>query len=383
MLTTGMDKSELRNCRLHSIAIFDLRNSLAKSSNKMGPKFLVTALVVGCVLSAASADLTMFKKCARKISSITCEEATIQAFTEAAKAAVECKNEEAINTVLYNCAKDPETGAYCSEVSLYIGVVSDIFTTCGAELFNDTIDCTDACVSALRMLRDDLGCCINGVFNVTKGIYAFTRPAFSYEFWQKCGLEPVTRSCTDIPSIDIPDAATRPANSPECTYGGFVEKTLTLTCQKKQFGKMEAALTDDEDCQDYLEYVRQLCSVDADGDFCLATEQSDSDFTTHHTPITTQCTSSETCSDECRQSLMRFNSNRGCCINALYNSTYTEVLGQNGDFPYLNTNNQFDLCGVEPPPQACEKFSLPLSGSQGMIPYMAAIIAASLIGFLL
>ena len=63
----------------------------------------------------------------------------------------------------------------------------------------------------------------------------------------------------------------------------------------------------------------------------------------------------QSCSPVCKGLLEGFQNNRGCCLNALYNSTFTVVTAQNyTTSPLFADQSIFYWCNVEAPPLTCE-----------------------------
>ena len=104
-----------------------------------------------------------------------------------------------------------------------------------------------------------------------------------------------------------------------------------------------------------------------------ATEEPDEDISNYIIPIQINCHNnySQSCSSECKRSLERFQKSRGCCVNALYNSTLAIATGINHTtFPILADNGLFKLCGVETPSLTCKLLtsgSLPLKGFTSLL----------------
>jgi len=62
--------------------------------------------------------------------------------------------------------------------------------------------CTEACRTAVVSFRENLGCCVNNLFNTS----LYSSYATSYELWSMCGVETVGvcgRESGQAPAADI------------------------------------------------------------------------------------------------------------------------------------------------------------------------------------
>ena len=307
-------------------------------------------------------DRDAFIQCARADTREVCEADDMFAILrESLDAVVECNQTGIALTLATQCARDTDIGVYCSEAIFYSGRMVDLFTTCGFTAGT----CSEACNSTLQEIRDGLGCCINAVVNNTipnNPFSAFQR-FFTNEMWvDTCGLEPITNNCTDILSFTIP---TTPSSGTECSFGAQLTSELTPVCTPAMLERLNSLINENGDCDEYLEYAQQVCSVDENGDFCIATTTQDSDFTDFLVPIQTICTNPSQCSPECSALLERFVSTRGCCVNSLYNSTHSRAIGV--PYSFLDNTDLFELCGVDTPPQMCELPTMPTLPTGGAI----------------
>ena len=104
---------------------------------------------------------------------------------------------------------------------------------------------------------------------------------------------------------------------------------------------------------------KNRCSrKDGSGDACL--QGLETDITQYIPQIRSNCSSlNGSCTDECKHTLQKFIDKRGCCVNTLYNSTYTLVAALNFMVPFFQDSELLDLCGIDAPPLTCA--SLPLN----------------------
>ena len=313
-----------------------------------GVAFLVLVTLV--TNTAWAFDRDAFIKCSRMFG--FCETAERKLLiSEQLKAAATCRRTDMTVSLSTQCARDPDIGAYCSETLFYVGDAVQLLTECNITLIQSGM-CPANCSMQLQALRDSLGCCINAVFNRTDSPYAdFFLPYFSYTVWRTCNVTPITTTCTGMVPFNLPDFA---KTSPNCSYSERLSSNLKQSCVLRGQLMNNELIQSSQECTDYLEYNYRLCSVDHAGHFCVVTPTPNSDYAEYINVIIAACTSTSNCSRQCQQALQYFATNRGCCVNAIYNSTYTEAVGVN--YSFLKDTSLFELCGVEPPPKNCSEF---------------------------
>ena len=211
-------------------------------------------------------------------------------------------------------------------------------------------NCSESCKNHLSNLRSSLGCCINSVFNTSlSDRYDYAKDLFGYPLWSKCGLQTIPGGCRGALSFNLRRDAQR-----TCPHHEVRTTDLREICESSFIDELQDILAG-QDCDLYVDFVKNgACSVNKTGQFCLATEIThDSDFTNYIIPLyNNACTDTRiNCSQGCRDILARFGSNRGCCVNALHNSTFGFTLGINQTF--LSTPALFDHCGIPRPPITC------------------------------
>lgn len=147
-----------------------------------------------------------------------------------------------------------------------------------------------------------------------------------------------------------------------CNYSELQSRFLPLDCRDAR----DPRVRQQTNCDPFFEFLDQFCSLDAQNNFCLATNLV-TDFSSYITPLrSTDCfTNPMSCSSTtCSNLFQQFHGACGCCINAIYNSTYGNVFGLNQTF--LANGTLFRLCGLQTPPSTCRTFvpsgSLKLGG---------------------
>lgn len=270
--------------------------------------------------------------------------------------AVACNNSALAVEKATACTMDNPSGLHCYVATNYQPNISLALSACYFST-DPAENCSDDCRNHLLNLNSSLGCCINSVFNTSiSDRYDYTNELFGYPLWSKCGVQTAaTRGCPGSLAFNLRRNAQR-----TCPHDEVRAIDLREICESSFLDELQDILAG-QDCDIYVDYVRNgACSVNSTGTFCLATEIShDSDFTEYIVPLyTNACTDTRiNCSQECRDILSRFSSQRGCCVNALHNSTFGDALGINQAF--LETPALFAHCGVSPPPVTC------MSGATG------------------
>lgn len=93
------------------------------------------------------------------------------------------------------CGTNPQ-GQHCAAV---VGADLDSVVNNGVPLINNVISqcsrisgtCTSSCRSAIQVFRDDLGCCVNNLYNtsIVNSLAGGQHLATSYELWSLCNVE--------------------------------------------------------------------------------------------------------------------------------------------------------------------------------------------------
>lgn len=265
---------------------------------------------------------------------------------------VRCNSTQWALYIANHCSKDSQSGSYCGEAVAYIHEINEILSVCSPSRV--TFDgCSPECALRLKTIRNDFGCCINTIFNNTDSIFEPSYlSAFNYSLWSSCGVEPVTSVCEFSRVLyDAREAAPLSV----CTSQELDKSHLDVSCSPFVMKPIFDLLQQEENCDIYMEYYNNTCSQDENGSFCLVITQY-TDMKKFINPIKANCSSTTTCSPQCKNILTEFKEAYGCCVNACYNSTLAEVTGINATtFSILRDDRLFNLCGVSPPPLKCKQ----------------------------
>ena len=178
--------------------------------------------------------------------------------------------------------------------------------------------CSSQCRNLLMNIRNELGCCINVILNDTYSPF-YNPTAFRYSLWASCGVEPVPNDCM---STLIQRPPTSRDLSCSLNINSHIERQHSLTCSTLYIEPILEALENETDCEVYSQVVREQCGVNEAGVPCLAT-----DVISLFVDVSLVCTTTTSCSADCRDSLQSIRSSAGCCINNIFNGSAAELFG--------------------------------------------------------
>lgn len=336
-------------------------------------KGLVLLLVssVSITVVVGRVDLPTIKKCANMaFSKGVCSNSDLSSVRKGRlDVAIACNFSGNAAVFAGECAKDDSNGLYCGATQHYVKDVISATDTCSDIISDSSVNCSTECKNSLTALRNDLGCCINTIFNTSVSAHSSYMPLFTYSLWKSCGVETVLAGgCPGGDSYTFTPQRT-------CSYTELVIMVLEVSCTPAVISDLEDAVTSEEiDCKSYMQYVRELCSVDSNNDFCLAGDIT-ADMKDYITPITQNCDTD--CNSACKSDLENFAKDRGCCVRSLYNSTFAELRIEG-----ILLNNSFDAspygqCGVDDP-GTCGVFSTQ-SGSGRMLTSLGMLASVLLL----
>lgn len=269
--------------------------------------------------------------------------------------AVKCGDTQWARYTANQCSQDPISGSYCGEAVVFFHEIDQILSNCPVK--DTSANCSGECAQLLKTIRNDFGCCINTIFNNTDSVYPFALPAFTHSLWLRCGVQPIKTICNFLSDDDYHTYNRRlDTMQPSCTQEELEEGLLNVTCTKSVKNLIFNELKQEAECDIFMSYFNDTCSLDENGMFCLATTPYATDIEKFIAPIVASCNDTTSCSSECKNLLTSFGNSRGCCVNAVYNSTFSEALGINATtFNILGNRHLFKLCDVSPPPLKCKQ----------------------------
>ena len=327
--------------------------------------WVLVAVSIGISTAINNVDFDAFKRCATLIYEQECSQDD-NLYTAQLDVAVQCNDANKARLHANYCSRN-ENNTYCKAAEVYQADLYKLrFIDC-KDSIDSSAKCTSTCRNGLKILRDNLGCCINAIYNFTGSAYEYLRPGLTYALWSSCGVEPITSTCTGMRTFTLP---TNPQQT--CSYSEQLTRQLELTCTPSNLDRLRSfAVTNG--CESFKQFAMDVCSLDANGTFCLATNNRAADYLRFIAPLLiNNCTGNrtESCSPVCKGLFEEFRNSRGCCLNALYNSTFTVATAQNyTTSPLFADQSLFNTCNVEVPPLTCElpSGSLSLKGFTFML----------------
>ena len=260
----------------------------------------------------------------------------------------QCGRNDLANVTVNQCASN-EMGELCAaKIGGSIDSLVSALTNCSTEITPGSTTCSSPCSTALQTLRNNVGCCINSVFNVTveggssiaAAVAAFT-PYFSSSLWEKCSVQTVGE-CPNVPSF------TPGSRDPPCTDVEAFQAAVAYQCTQTNIQPVLDALNRKSNCQFYTTILVNGCSQRSNGDFC-SVDAIANPATNLLTAVSTNCGSfltTQSCpGSSCTTAIEQFRDNSGCCVNNIYNSS---VIASAGGF--LPTSIAlWNACGVSSP----------------------------------
>lgn len=308
---------------------------------KYGCAILVLIATSICVSPVTSVEFDLFKTCSAIGEEARCTLGIRQAQLDAA---VDCTDLVYANYFSRICSRN-RNGDTCGLIGAYHTDFLKIMSDCVGSIGQ----CSSECRNLMQTLQDELGCCINAVYNYTGSFFEpILAPAFNYSLWSACGVEPVVDNCTGELPFSLP-----PNSVSRCSLSVIQTRILSEWCNPTPFDRLRAIIDDHEGCEVFLEFQTDVCSLDRNGEYCHSTAA----HFNYVTAIMSNCNfSSDSCSPDCKRYYQGFADDHGCCVHAIFNSTFAAIQGQDHDI--FAEETKWIQCGVKSPPTNCEQPSV-------------------------
>ena len=351
-----------------------LKDDRAATQLTMSLKSILLVLGIAATAycqTAQNFDVAEYRRCARASAERICTDSP-EYVRGLLRTAENCASAEAAGFASVLCARDEEADLYCAAAEAYPTDLGAAEVAC-ASARQPGGQCSAECRNTLMTIRNNLGCCFNAFFNNSEIYSAIFPLTLSYALWSSCGMEPPNRTCPGELPFTLPSTPLQ-----TCTFDDLE------ACRESDFDEIRKSIAGEPSCGAVLQYNIDKCSrrdESKEGTACLLELGADtlvtlpsleSDCGVALLPQSTQCFG------DCRESLEEFATSRGCCINSLYNSTYSVVTGFNYTISYFQNTRLFNLCGVDRPPLTCDSGSLPLKGFTLMM--LLSLVLAALLG---
>ena len=253
-----------------------------------------------------------------------------------------CRNESAARLFADGCAKN-EQGEYCSVAVVTFALsptqLASVIANCGST----RIRCTDECRNSLESLKNQLGCCLNSIYNTTANPgFGAIRQYLSYSLWQQCNVVPPS-ACTN--GLAVPQA---PSNAQTCTLEQYSRRITEYDCSSSNGQPVVNRILRDNRCINYAKTLVDACAINSNGQYCSEVLSNDIGSDGSFTFSLTDCYTITTCTPNCRRSIEDAKSTYGCCLGAT-NQTYNALGIRYPPFSYA----VWSSCGVNPPEAQC------------------------------
>ena len=221
---------------------------------------LLIAASIGISIAASDVTLDALKRCSSVFSRRFC---TFEFDRAAVETAVKCNSNTYAEYFSRICSRDSQNGAYCLKAEVYVQDMIRVSKVCAQSIADNSANCSSECKSHLQTIHNDLGCCINAIYNNTD-VRPFLRPVLNYSLWSSCGVEPVITACIGELSYTLP---VTPLST--CSFHELQSRLNEVLCSPSVIDNIETIFTGNIDCEDFLQFILESCSLDASEDFCI------------------------------------------------------------------------------------------------------------------
>ena len=144
--------------------------------------FLVlVAVSIGISTAVSNIDFDAFKRSAALIYQRECA-LDDNIFTAQLNVAMQCNNTNQARLHANYCSRN-EYSTYCKVVEDYQTDLYKIkFIDC-KDTIDSSVESSSTCRSALKTFRNNLGCCINAIYNFTGSSYKYLSEGLTYYLW--------------------------------------------------------------------------------------------------------------------------------------------------------------------------------------------------------
>ena len=220
---------------------------------------------------------------------------------------------------------------------------------------------SNSCQEALWSFRDNVGCCINNLYNASDEPLSNDRTA-SYLLWTACGVTTLDGLCTSTLHYE------EVYDTPVCVYDEVVYRKSLLDCSP-DYGQAFADLFRVCGYSPQLQRAVSLCGVNGENRYCFE-HVSDGDSLAAIAQDLCVETENEECSTSCKVVLDDFRKLLGCCVNNLYNDKDNSYFG-------ITSPALWKTCSLKRPPFC--KSTISMTGGTSQITFSLSVIFTLLI----
>ena len=276
-------------------------------------------------------EIDLERRCKASISEEQCNNGFVQ---ESIDFMLQCNLRQEAEGFVAGCQRN-SNGDYCSIAETYFDDIIELGESCAESVEN----CATECRASLMRLREELGCCLNLMYNTSNfGPLLLNNPnPLTSALWSRCGVEPITEECTPS-TVELPDSETGDLSL--CS----VERGVSISCEKRFLQPLVDELTGE--CIPYAQEALEMCGVDESGQPCY---ERASELITESTTALFNCANTNTsmCSQTCVDTLDNVASSFGCCFNNIYNGTTARIIN-NMPLNWLS-KEYWSQCNIDSP----------------------------------
>ena len=155
-------------------------------------------------LHKRNAELNQLRICLGIVNEGQCNNGLAQ---ESINLILQCNIRSAADFLVDGCRQN-SNGLYCAVAITYLKDVRTAETECATSIQA----CTPRCRNLLMLVKTNMGCCANLIFNNT--LSQLNTPAvFNPLLWSSCNVEPITEECRSSP-VEVPSCSPRRTSRP-------------------------------------------------------------------------------------------------------------------------------------------------------------------------
>uniref|UniRef100_A0A1X7V8C0 Uncharacterized protein n=1 Tax=Amphimedon queenslandica TaxID=400682 RepID=A0A1X7V8C0_AMPQE len=324
--------------------------------------FVVLFVAFNLVSGERNTNITEVQRCANIAIGNGCSMSSITALiNNTLHGSIACGSRKEAIYAANECGSS-SNGQYCGKADLYQSDLNALQDDCRSVLQGSYCSSSSNCSVKLRSLRSSLGCCINAVLNRSDIENNHYLGLFTHDLWNRCGVQTVPGTCSAGNTLLYTFTSQR-----SCNHTELQNTLLEDYCITTRQTQIQNALRGMSSCDPYIDYYNSVCSVDSSNRYCLSINNLTYIQEAYVDPIIRSCFAGNAlnCSSSCVNYLTVFKNDYGCCMNALFNSTFAEVHDVYHSTP-VRIGFVYPTCGIEPPPLGCNlRIIAPADGNNG------------------
>ena len=200
-------------------------------------------------------------------------------------------------------------GDFCFDVADYAQRYQNEVDSQCFDMYGKPI-CSDDCRAALKSFRENVGCCINNLYNASDNPISNDRTA-SNLLWTACEVEPVDGFCRSTIRYEVI------YNTQVCVSDEVVYRKSRLECHP-DYGQAFADLFRLCGYSAQLRHAVNICGVNSEDRYCFELQTVGNSIAEDVNKYCVKATESD-CPLSCKVALDSYKRQLGCCLNNLFN----------------------------------------------------------------